>query len=69
MDFYESRTSDFNNPVVTSKMYKGRLYLSSDYRKKFGLDIGSTFGISPLYNGTSFTREYPQGIDLMIRYL
>ena len=54
MDFYESRTSDFNNPVVTSKMYKGRLYLSSDYRKKFALDIGSTFGISPLYNGTSF---------------
>ena len=60
MDFYESRTNDFNNPVVTSKMYKGRLYLSSDYRKK-KLDIGSTVGISPLYNGISYyTRISPR---------
>ena len=61
MDFYESRTNDFNNPVVTSKMYKGRLYLSTDYRKKFALDIGSTVGISPLYNGISYyTRISPR---------
>ena len=61
MDFYESRTNDFNNQLVTSKMYKGRLYFSSDYRKKFALDIGSTVGISPLYNGISYyTRISPR---------
>ena len=55
-----NQTNDFNNPVITSKLYKGRLYLSSVIVEIY-LDIGSTVGISPLYNGISYyTRISPR---------
>lgn len=54
VDYYEARTGDLNSPFKTSKSISGRMFFSSDYRKKFALDFSFGGNIKPLYNSKKF---------------
>tara|TARA_Y100001954_G_C15690179_1_gene542333 strand:- start:291 stop:1055 length:765 start_codon:yes stop_codon:yes gene_type:complete len=54
-DYYEARTQDFNTPVKRSKSIRISSYSSSDFRKKFAIDIGGGITIKPLYSGYEYS--------------
>jgi len=54
IDFYEARTGNLENPFRTSKGIRGRMFFSSDYRKKFALDISFGGHLKPLYKSKKF---------------
>ena len=54
IDFYEARTDDLESPFRTSNGIRGRIFVSSDYRKKFALDVSFGGHIKPLYNSKKF---------------
>jgi hypothetical protein len=54
IDFYEARTGNLESPFRTSKGIRGRMFVSSDYRKTFALDVSFGGHIKPLYNSTKF---------------
>ena len=54
-DYYEARTGDFNTIVKKSKYLRFSAYSSSDFRKKFALDLGGGIQTNPLYQGYEYS--------------
>ena len=54
-DYYEARTGDFNTIVKKSKYLRLSAYSSSDFRKKFALDLGGGIQTNPLYQGYEYS--------------
>ena len=54
VDFYEARTGDLENPFNISSGIRGRMFFSSDYRKKFALDISFGGHLKSFYNSKKF---------------
>ena len=52
-DFYEARSNDLLHPVKRSKSINIGGWISTDYRKKFAIDIGGGVNTAPLYQGYS----------------
>ena len=72
-NFYEARTNDFLNPIKTSKLFKLRTHLSTDYRKKLALDFSIGGSIKPLYTGAIYhlriSPRYRINNRLSIKYI
>ena len=54
IDYYEARTGNLESPFKISKGVRGRIFFSTDYRKKFALDYSFGGHIRPLYNSRKF---------------
>ncbi len=59
-NYFEARTinngraADINTPFVESESFGGRVFLSSDYRKRLAVDFSFGGGLIPLYNSKDF---------------
>ena len=53
-DFYEARTGYYTTPIKTSKLLRTRLHFSTDYRKRFAIDLSLGASLKPLYGGYTY---------------
>ena len=72
-DFYEARSNDLTHPVKKSKSINLGGWISTDYRKRFAIDISGGANVKPLYEGYGYrwrlSPRYRVNDKISLRYV